>query len=134
MTLQNIKGYPCFNEGTTLLNFWRLSQMCSLNCPSFTVTPFLTMNVGTFKLLNKITNSCQQTIHEKPTNPPTHHSSKRKTFSKYVHSPSFSLPYTKETKIFKHENLKQKTKSWNPKKVFLFHQKPHKRQTFTLQP
>ena len=30
------------------------------------------MNVVTFKHLNKTTNSCQQTIHQKPTNPPTH--------------------------------------------------------------
>jgi len=56
--------------------------MGSLDCPPFTVIPFLAINVETFKYLNKTVNSCQQTIHEKPTNPHTHHSFKRKTLSK----------------------------------------------------
>jgi len=79
------------------------------------------------KLLNKTTNSCQQTIHEKPTNPSIHHSFKRKTFSKYVHNPSFSPPYTEETKIFKYENHKQKKLNREiPKKSSFFIKNPIK--------
>jgi len=100
--------------------------MCSLNCPPFTVTPFPAMNVGTFKLLNKTTNSCQQTIHEKqPTHPSTTHS-KRKHFQN-MFTTHLSRHHT--LKKQKYSNIKTLNKKLNretPKKSFFFIKNPIK--------
>jgi len=65
-----------------LLNFWQLSQICSLDCPPFIATPFPTMNIETFKHQTKQPiHVSKQSTKNQPTHTPTTHS-KGKTLSK----------------------------------------------------